>query len=932
MGVIQPNRKDNVTYYSYSYLNVRELTASNWLYQADAVTADKKLPETAGTGTIQALQNGSSLYYALGNNTYYIESPTSTKSQDNTVIPLGFRITGAKIKYHYGTRQNASTTDYYITYSNGATTYYLGTDAEWKTTPVTWQQDKNGRIYSGQVYLRVTRNDFQSQYILTTVNSAGSGTQFNVNNGYLTFNGNYVSFTGINEAAEFQTSNTKAAKWTGGLTNPAFTPGSFTLTVYGADGSTVAKTVNVNSGTADGEVTLTGLNNDAVKFAISGLSNGNRALLTFSLTLEALNPFITSMDIVCTSKFDNQRLVQQFTSNDFQVSGGAFNFYVPAAFVGDYTSAKFSFENLMSKYMDNTYGYGTNGNARNFFVKSAYYNSYGDGLQYSTNGKEAASTKISTLECGNTPFKYSNIDRLDPTNTTGATTTLEEYPYSQALYTSQGGTFTTQIEIEKGQSKNCYLFTADETRYNIAPTTAMEHRYFAYYLMALTLNVRDYDAKCELTKLYDQTFYNKGGQDVELPMYGGVFKAYDKVTGDEIPSDQAFLTVAMMRQALIDQLYGNPSAGITGVGATGMQVLYLDYTHLYSVQVDNPAAMKAMKDLLNPNCLIYFPSRTFHDEDNYIRQTLSGDFRACRNIVITDKQPFYAPYKISVPAENYATYKRQITVPANGKVAEATIILPYALSIDNGVHTNTDGTSFSVNQMRDNNCLSVDHEVVGNPGNYEGHAHFEPATGAATLPNVPYMVKVENAPDDDQVSFVATQYGTDVEATVAPNTDYTFLGETARGTINNTSYTFQNVGSYSGRKLPKTGNTFYFAGGMYLNSQNLAADLSWLYVYPFRAYYSYTVAGSSSKLYAFSASYEASTETTGITELGQKPDLAVTVGQGTISFTAERDTRARVVTLGGLTQASVQLKAGESTTVHLPAGIYVVNGVKVIVK
>jgi hypothetical protein len=194
------------------------------------------------------------------------------------------------------------------------------------------------------------------------------------------------------------------------------------------------------------------------------------------------------------------------------------------------------------------------------------------------------------------------------------------------------------------------------------------------------------------------------------------------------------------------------------------------------------------------------------------------------------------------------------------------------------------------------------------------------------------LVKVENGPDDDQVSFVATQYGTDVEATVALNTDYTFLGETARGTINNTSYTFQNVGSYSGRKLPKTGNTFYFAGGMYLNSQNLAADLSWLYVYPFRAYYSYTASGSSSKLYAFSASYEASTETTGITELGQKPNLAVTVGQGTISFTAERATRARVVTLGGLTQASVQLKAGESTTVHLPSGIYVVNGVKVIVK
>ncbi|MDY3104227.1 MAG: hypothetical protein SOW45_05905 [Prevotella sp.] len=102
LGEIKPHTKNGKTFYSYDYQNVEELKASNWLYQEDAVTADKKLPTTAGTGSIQALQNGGQLYYALGNNTYYIESPTATVTQNGIAVPLGYRITGAKIKYHYG--------------------------------------------------------------------------------------------------------------------------------------------------------------------------------------------------------------------------------------------------------------------------------------------------------------------------------------------------------------------------------------------------------------------------------------------------------------------------------------------------------------------------------------------------------------------------------------------------------------------------------------------------------------------------------------------------------------------------------------------------------------------------------------------------------------------------------------------------------------
>ena len=53
-------------------------------------------------------------------------------------------------------------------------------------------------------------------------------------------------------------------------------------------------------------------------------------------------------------------------------------------------------------------------------------------------------------------------------------------------------------------------------------------------------------------------------------------------------------------------------------------------------------------------------------------------------------------------------------------------------------------------------------------------------------------------------------------------------------------HTTSQTTSYSGKKLDKTGNIFYFAKNMYLNSKNLLASLLYLYVYPFRSYYTYS--------------------------------------------------------------------------------------------
>lgn len=838
LGEIKPHTKNGKTFYSYDYRNVEELTASNWLYQENAVTADNKLPKTAGTGSIQALQNGDQLYYALGNNTYYIESPTATVTQDGIAVPLGYRITGAKIKYHYGEAANAG---------------YIG--------PI------GKRVY-----------------------------------------------------------------------NPAFKPSPYTLKVYGTNKGEIKETQTVKSG-ADGTVVLTNLNNDAIKFSIEGLAPDTKALLTFELTLEALNPFINNIDIICHSlAASGPTLMQQFTSNDFQVSGGKFVFYVPQDFFGGgEQKCRFTFENLYSKYGDETYQETDPRHARYFFVKSKYYNDT-DGHQYSTTGYEPASDKIATSMCGNQAFKYSNIDELSNTNISGSATQLQEYPYSENLYLSQGGSFSEDIVIKVGEGKPCYLFTADETRWNVAPTTAMEHRYYAYYLMDLKLETKDYVAKCVLTKIYDKTCYNRDGKDTELPMYGGEFKALDAITGDEIPAGNAYLTVPMMKQALKDELYGNPEKGITGVGATGMQVLYLDYTNLYSVHIPEASEMNAMKALLNPNCLIYFPERTCYQMDNYVQKTKSGDYRACKNIVITDRQPFYAPYKITVPAENYASYTREITIPANGKVAYATVVLPFTLEVTDGVHTNEDGLcSFKVSKMTPDNCLALEDGEYASALSYRGKAKFDLITGTHTEANVPYMVEVTTAPTDANISFTAKQKGSDIMATKgsAMNaTEYTFSGETATGKIGATTYNFHNYGSYAGKKIDMAAKkVFYFAKNMYLSSTNLRPEFPYVYVYPFRAFYEYSSAGAPAKMFSFRTVFgDDDNMPTSITDINTEPDLAIIPGQGTITAMAREATVVKVYSTSGVVVWSVSLHRGETQTVTLPGGFYVVNGKKIIVK
>ncbi|MGM9713073.1 MAG: hypothetical protein ACI3Y5_03015 [Prevotella sp.] len=801
LGPIEPQTKNGKTYYAYSYENVKPLKAAFTLFQEDAVKDGVATEGVAGTKKITAVGLIGGLfrhdyYYSLKSGTYYIESPTSMVSQNNISLPIGYRITGAKL---------------------------------------------------------VCRKKSDNS-------------------------------------------------------------GNFTLRLYNADGKSY--TDYLVTSTSDQAFTVSGLNNDAVKFEVIG---SDEALIKYDITMQALSPYVKNMDIVCHDQND-YTITNTYTTGNFSVRGGKFVFYVPEESNGKW---RFTFENLRSDYADNTYYDNTGiGNSRYSFVKSPYWDTALN--LYNSDPDHTYTDKVKLDVAGDKAFRFNNADELDNNSTSTETRYWTEYPFSIDSYLNNGNKFG-DCYIEEGETGEAYLFTADETRYNIAPTTATEHRYYAYYKMEAEVRKKTYQPIVELKKIYDTTCYEG---DVEYAQYGA------KVTTEALTDGtMGYLTATQIKDAITDEL--------KKTNATPDHLLYVDASELHSVY--QPDALHALQNAIGRNALIYLPRFTTFNGNNCATKTLAGSFMSCGNIVLTDKHPFFAPYDIDVNPANYAQYDRKITVVNSveyGKSVNATIMLPFTLRLDEyGVHHNLDyngnlvnDVSFSVKTLQTENCMEYTDSPYGNRIDYyENYAHFVPYTGETTEPNAPYMVHVEKAPAESTCLFSAIQYGAEIKATKDMNTDYTYSGEEANGNLGG-ACTFTPLGTYAGNKLDKRGNYFYFAKNWFLCSQNIVSS-AYLYVHPFRAYFEYAGTTEARRFgIIFGENTGGSTSIDALPQPSAQGGVVVSSLNGGLELSASDAATVRVCNVYGEAVANVSLRGGDTKTVTLPSGIYVVEGKKVVVK
>ncbi|WP_061869219.1 hypothetical protein [Prevotella intermedia] len=942
IGPIQSREKNGKTYYSYDYKNVADLTANMIIYQKDAVNGNKQAADVAPNKHISAFVMDGKTHFGLGNDTYFIETPTTAKTAHGENLLLGYRIVGAKFNCAYAKARNYA--EFTVSAKYLYKTYYLtatgGTERN-EAQAAKWFIDDNGYMRTGEKYLTVNNSGVIS--VTSNKNDASvvrrEGDNILYGNKYLRLGG------GKKLIFEPIQSYVASAINKGTVTVSYGAP--YTLKIYDKTGKEIIQEIAINNADATGTYELKDLNNDAVKFEVTGLTDDDtKAVVSVDVTMQALNPFIHSIDIVCHDWQNVGKMTQTFTANDFSVRGGKFTFYVPKDFSikdGEQQPCKFTFENLYSLYGDDTYYTGTSlqkdGNARYVFIESPYDKAFNGLYDASYNPNADYKDKVQAIVSGTKAFRFNNADELGNENTGSPTKYFKEFPFTKTAYAATPDAKFKELELMKDGSEVRYLFTADETRYNISPATATEHRSHAYYVMDIQLIIKEYKPKFTWTKIYTSTCYDENGKDVEKPQYG-LELGTTEVDED---SKMGYLTIEQINNILqnkTDELgaeEGEPRpADIEKLD----QVLYVDASDLKTV-VYKKAAEGAKDDLdntmslLGKNALFYLPENLAPAKDNFATKTSSGEFRACKDIVLTDKKPFYAPYDIRVDAAQTATYTRKITVPKNGKVAFASVMLPFTLSVDNGVHTNADGLcKFRLSTMNESNCITLEQGEATSPKDYKAKANFVPITGSSTVANKPYIVEVLTAPTDATISFIASQKGsTVVTSKTMDDESYLFKGETANGKIGPYDVSFTNYGSYSGKKIDKNNKIFYFSGNMYLCSKNLRPGLNWLYVYPFRAFYEYTGGADAKDLNGMSINYDDSEgETTGIEYLQTRPDLAVQAGNGTITFTATADRKVNVYTVTGTLVNNISIKAGNTETINVPAGMYMVNGVKIIVK
>lgn len=944
LGKIEETTNEGYRSYKYDYKNVKDLSADFLLYDKAGVVGGKAVAGTPGDGAISSVYyNGQLTFVGLKNNTYWLETPTDAITQNGKRTPVGYRIVGARLLY----ANNAHSIGFkkgdkiYITDGNGR---YMNSSLEFTTTKVEWTYGEDGKVWtkSGNktYYLRHYTGSFLFPTVsLKTTTKAKQASVYNTK-GLNLFYGSVENAYIISYDASGNAVYDKDPKNNAVVVNANPTPETstgFTIKLYDKTGEKVEQQAKVDANHVEGDLVLEKINNDAIKLQIEGLEEGQEAFVCFQVQLEALNPYIDKMDITCTQPSGEQALKKQYLADDFTIgTDGKVDFGVPSNF--GTTGLKFAFDGLHSKSADETYPAGQVGEYSRFhFVKSEYYNLIDENLQAhrSDAAKYDYAKKIRVDVAGDKAFRCNNSDLFKAGTTGSETFYYEEYRYTNAAYNTQGGQWNEMVANSGDDYVKRYIVVCDETRYNIAPTTTPRHAIYAYYSTDLKLTTVDYTPEITYTKVYDDAVIPTGPD--KNYYVGATLRLKDKA-GSLLPEGTGY---AFTKQ-IIDQINADIAAHKTNAPVDADHILYFDASKVNSLLFSsNNAEWGQLEDLkrdLGMNALIFLPTGVTDNHDNVATKSLSGDdFIAENNIVLEDQWPFFSPYDIRINAANEVSYKRFVA-NNNDTKKWVSIVLPFTVAVDTetGQYINEDDKcDFTFFKMNPTNAFSKPNQS-GELIFTDIDAHFSPCTGVSTTqPNDAYIVRIDRAEmteKDAKLMFILRQRGSTIVKTPMSRT---IQGTASSGTVDGQSMDLIPQATFSGAEVDKTKGIFYFNKDKFVSS--LALDMSnTVKVLPFRSYYDCTGTSTGKRNIRYiNISLEPNNATTDIQEVTSKATNAGFVFSsqaGQLTVKATKDLRVNVRNVSGQTIDVKALKAGESHSVKLPSGIYVVNGTKVMVR
>ena len=263
----------------------------------------------------------------------------------------------------------------------------------------------------------------------------------------------------------------------------------------------------------------------------------------------------------------------------------------------------------------------------------------------------------------------------------------------------------------------------------------------------------------------------------------------------------------------------------------------------------------------------------------------------CPDFRLTDGHPYYGPNKF---VATKAHYTRSV------KNDWGTIVLPYKYQV-----AETEEASFyhikAVEQTAEGPMLLlelIDPTVDGNASAYTPVV-FKRQNDAVTAVNV----------DGENVT---------VKKTSGSYTKTTAEGWTLVGVMEQTVFNVTDE-AFAGKDIYYiSNNKFWHATGKLTNN-------------PFRAYIEHAASGSEPAVKALGIGVANSDDITAVDGIPAADAVAVFIDHGALEVVVPHDMDVTVHALSGALVARKSVKAGGKVRIELPAGIYVVNGVKVII-
>lgn len=716
--------------------------------------------------------------------------------------------------------------------------------------------------------------------------------------------------------------------------------GDFKATPYARDNS-VMEGHELKEGDDAYTVELSNLNNDAIHFSISDLAEGQSALYNVNLKLMPLNPEVQNLSVA--SKFGSDK-IQNATS--FKSVNYVFNDGEAVTLLAPEGQSTCSVDFLNAYNEEGTLWYSGGGNENtpqggysNYFLVNSEADQGGvtDVLLDVTKSPRTEAT-----QAGTNGLKFTNIEELYNTNLKDEVANGPEKLIDNPFSKEEAGYAEATLDVD-GAAKTFYIYSADQPTFNIMPEGAgVKHIDYRYYTLKVACKSQKEKPAVTITPIYHETLKAQnhkntaiasdgGTADKSLTFYGVTVKA--KLAEGEGQA-QGYLTsndiVEAIKTAVADK--AKEDAGFKFKEGDELRgCLYIDMSSLR--RTDNDAFDYVFHLSTADNCL-YFMYNGFSRENVTNTMALAADgktFEADGNVVVYDQQPFFSPYDFNT-AQYTVTYEREGTVQKEGGVKERVknmaVVLPFDVSLDGNGKLKTASDATDNNVTYHNITSSGTLEGVGNQGQGLTYGILaDPATGVTTAnANSPYYVTTEG--DGFTYNIHGAQFRK--TGTVASDNNVSFADMTR------TNGTWTGHGTYAGVQ-PKAGKAqdalkgmWYFSQNLFWNADNLVNN-DHVNIRPFRAYFTTTDKTSASQAKVV---FSLNDIVTGIGSVasGNGNGLAVSAGRGSLTLTAGGATGFGVYTVAGSLVAKGALSAGESRSVALPQGVYVVNGVKVVVK